>query len=146
MKTRIRQTSLDAYHTIGDIGKKQEEVYKVIKLLGHASDFDIANYLQVPINRITGRRNELVKLGWIKEAEKAISPHTGRRVIYWQVGEKYDKAEEIGGHVKKSRKGYIHVECGGRMKIKIVDTLQLTGLIKVTQILVCQCGYEHDLK
>lgn len=149
MKNLMQQTQLDAYHNITNIGNKQNEVYQVIRKLGHASDFDVAKHLQLPINRITGRRNELVRMGWVREESRGVSPQTGKRVIFWEAienEEPQEKEEKISGHIKKTKKGYIHIECSNRMKIRIIDALQLTGLIKISQVLVCECGYENELK
>lgn len=83
MKHRMRQTSIDAYLKLKHLRTKQQLVYQVIKR-HPACDLDIANELQQPINRITPRRSELIELGLIEEAYKAVNGQTNRTVTYWR--------------------------------------------------------------
>lgn len=62
----IAETSMQAYAAIQNkLGARQEEVYNAIKLLGRASNEEVADYLGLPINRITGRCTELRNFGLI---------------------------------------------------------------------------------
>lgn len=81
----VQQTSLLAFQELENVGQKQRQVYEVIDRLGEASNLDIAYELKWPINRITPRTNELVKMGMVRESKKDISKWTGKRVIYWAV-------------------------------------------------------------
>lgn len=84
----MQTTSLLAYQELqdgGTLGQKQTMVYNAIKELGQASNLDIAYYLQLPINRITPRTNELVKKDKVEIAKKDLDKHTGKKVIYWKV-------------------------------------------------------------
>lgn len=82
----VRQTSLFAFQSLNDLGSKQREVYEAIKQLGEACDLDVAFFLGWPINRVTGRRNELMKAGVIYESKVARTPRTNRTVTYWKTG------------------------------------------------------------
>ena len=64
----MKQTSLDAYENV-NLGLNQTFVLNTIKKFNYPlSDRNIANHLGWTINRVTGRRNELVKLGLIESA------------------------------------------------------------------------------
>lgn len=57
-------TSQQAYTAIkGKLGTKQTIVYEALKVLGQASNEDIADHLGWPINRVTGRMTELRNYG-----------------------------------------------------------------------------------
>lgn len=82
----VRSTSRQAYDSILDtLGDRQRAVYNAIARMGIACNLDIAYELQVPINRITPRTNELVTAGIVEEAKRDLCRRTGRRVIYWKV-------------------------------------------------------------
>lgn len=82
--SQIQQTSLEAYWNLDNVSGKRKVVFEAIKELGEACNLDIAYKLHWPINRITPRTNELVKLGLVVEAKKDITPLTGKRVIFWK--------------------------------------------------------------
>lgn len=84
MKTQMKQTSLDAYRSIKDLNKKQKRVYEAIKVLQPCTDNRIARYFGVEINRITGRRNELVSKGFVIEHDK-IKNSYNRMAIRWKI-------------------------------------------------------------
>ena len=82
----VRATSLAAYDTV-DLSARQAEVLEAARecflLLGAPfSDTDLAKLLNWPINRITPRRGELVKRGYIEEAGEVL--RDGRHVIGWK--------------------------------------------------------------
>jgi len=84
MKTKVTATSLEAHRSIlKTIGKKQIEVLNAIKKLQPCSDQMIAEYLQYTINRVTGRRNELMTMGKIEPCGKKKN-RFGRNVMYWK--------------------------------------------------------------
>ncbi len=85
MQTLVRETSLDAYHQLEGLSAKRKRVFEAIKELGEACNLDIAYKLQWPINRVTPRTNELVKMRIVTEAKRDITPRTGKRVIYWKI-------------------------------------------------------------
>jgi len=84
-KHRIKPTSLLAYAEIlGDLGKRQNLVYRKIRELGSACNTMIGKSLNLPINCICGRVFELRKMGIVMEDKKDICPLTGSRVIFWR--------------------------------------------------------------
>lgn len=83
-----RETSRSAYHSLEKIGNKQRAVLRVIALHQPCNDRMISEYLQWPINRVTGRRNELVELDMIEESGRKIDQETKRPTIYWKVKER----------------------------------------------------------
>lgn len=85
MQTNVRQTSIDSFYALKDLGARQREVYNCVNEFGPLSNLDIASRLQKPINQITGRTFELVAGGLVEESHRGISLHTGRKVIFWRV-------------------------------------------------------------
>jgi len=95
MKTKITQTSLEAHRVVlRTIGKKQIEVLNAIKKIQPCSDQMIAEYLRYTINRVTGRRNELVTMGQIIECGKMKNKY-GRNVTIWKVLSKMVLPNEV---------------------------------------------------
>lgn len=87
MGTGVRDTSREAYknHVLPKLGDNQQQVYDTIKGAKRpVCDQEIGKHLGWTINNITNRRGELVKMGKVKEAFKAVNPATGKRVIYWK--------------------------------------------------------------
>lgn len=80
----LQQSSLDAFEEVMPklIGRRLE-VYNAIKRLGEASDLDISKYLNLPINSITPRRNELQKLRLIECAGMKLS-ESNVHVAVWR--------------------------------------------------------------
>lgn len=88
MYIQQRSTAIKSYHSIIDsLPEKRKEVFDMLKILKVACNMDISEALGLPINRITPRMNELVKLGIVVESHRAINPKTDKRVIYWKVKE-----------------------------------------------------------
>ncbi len=80
----MRQTSLMAYESIQkELSARQELVYHTISRYGAVSDKQLAKWLGWPINCVTPRRNELVKLGRVRECDVVIQDK--RRVYLWEV-------------------------------------------------------------
>ena len=78
----IRQTSLMAYSEVKRVvGVRQQLVLSAILSLGVATDKQLAKFLQWPINCVTPRRGELVKLGRVKELGTV--DQDGRSVMVW---------------------------------------------------------------
>ena len=81
----VKATSLLAYAEIlENLGERQLEVLKAIDKIEPCSDLDLVDYLKKPINTITPRRNELVKMGLVVEAKVDISKQTHRSVTFWK--------------------------------------------------------------
>ena len=65
----MQQTSLIAFQNL-KIGPKQQIVYNAFKNYGSCTNLEISTWSNIPINQVTPRTNELVKLGLIKESHK----------------------------------------------------------------------------
>lgn len=81
-------SSLPAYK---EKGKDQcrQQVFNAIRKLQPCTDKKLAEHLQWPINRITGRRNELVEKEIVTLAKKDTDPESNRLVSWWQVKQIY---------------------------------------------------------
>lgn len=80
-----QQTSLSAYREIlPQLGERQAQVYSIIKHNVGRTDLEIARKISRPINSVTPRRNELVKLGLVETMGVVTSPVTGRKVNSWR--------------------------------------------------------------
>ena len=84
----MRQTSLDAYRHIRNLGIKQLQVYAVIRNNENYCNSDIARHLEWQINTVTPRVNELVKAGLVKSAGTKHYKMTGKRVTIWTTTKK----------------------------------------------------------
>ena len=85
----IQQTSLFAFAQIMDnpleLGHRQRKVYETIKSLGITTDKQISKTLNWPINTVTPRRGELVKLGLIQKCGATMNTQTHRPELLWGV-------------------------------------------------------------
>ena len=77
---RVAETSLEAYRTI-QLNDRQQDVYNCL-LTGNKSDQEIAEELGWTVNRVTGRRNELVDMGRVRMIGTKQS-RFNRRVYVW---------------------------------------------------------------
>jgi predicted ArsR family transcriptional regulator len=82
----VATTSLLAYQSIKHLGEKQTTVLAKIEEIQPCSNRQIAKALNWEINRVTGRVNELAKLGLIKTERTRIGA-TGRPEKIWQLNE-----------------------------------------------------------
>jgi len=86
MKNKVRNTSVESFHDLDNVGKKQMNVLNALKYeLKTACNLDLADFLDWPINHITPRVNELVKNGFLQEDRRDICVKTGRKVIFWRI-------------------------------------------------------------
>ena len=107
MQTKTQQTSIEAFiEILPKIGDRQDQILEHLGWVGMATDRMIAASLKLPINCITGRRNELVKSGLLRkvktdwcEATRMIEGKR-RRAIYWCTTELGNKVISF----KKSQK------------------------------------------
>ena len=85
MKTKMRNTSLEAYNSIRrDLQKKEKLVLgALIALKGRATNKEIAAYLDWEINRVTGRINSLHEMGVVQAGIKVTDPSTQRKAQQW---------------------------------------------------------------
>lgn len=86
----MQDTQLEAYNTLKNINKKQNEVLTAVTESRGVALFDLVSILGWPVNRITGRLNELVKAGIIEDSgERKLNPQTKKRAIVWKLKERY---------------------------------------------------------
>lgn len=87
MKTlhHTQQTSLWAFQSLKDLSARQHQVYGVIERAGAITNIDIAATLQLPVNQVTPRTNEMVAKSLVVESHRAPSSITGRISIHWKV-------------------------------------------------------------
>lgn len=80
-------TSLQAYFStvLPSLNKRQREVYEVIKEHGPLTNEQIASLLNRRINQVTGRTNELEKLGRVVVAKRGPCPITGFCAKHWVI-------------------------------------------------------------
>lgn len=84
MKTKMKDTQLDAYESIlADLPRRKRQVYEILAKLGPMSNMQIAIELRLPINYITGRTNSLVKDGLVCEYDKTLDLISNMPVIRW---------------------------------------------------------------
>ena len=88
MKTDMKNTSLNAYESIKpDLGKKQQDVLEVIENHPNLCNYEIAEKLGWPINRVTPRCKELREFGFVVDNGKKTCPSTNRESHMWVITE-----------------------------------------------------------
>jgi len=68
-----------------ELGERQKTVYRVFKRFGAMTNLQVSRKLLLPINSITPRTNELVKMGLIEEKRRDLCPISKRKAIFWGV-------------------------------------------------------------
>jgi len=82
----VQQTSLLAYYDIyGSLGKRQEQVYIVIREKEAINNRMIGELLGLPINSVTPRVRELVEKGLVKQSHIAKDTVTNTKTIFWRI-------------------------------------------------------------
>jgi len=82
----IQQQSIQAFELIKpELGKRQAQILNVIFQLGSASNHQISEFLNLEINQITGRTNELSKKNRIYEVKKGYDGHSKVKVTFWGI-------------------------------------------------------------
>ena len=95
-----QRTQDESYFNINNINAKELAVYTVILENGPISDRETGEILEWSVNRITGRRNQLVKYGVVADCGEKWDNETKRTVITWIVVEpliQEAEAEAQGG-------------------------------------------------
>ena len=78
-----RKTSSDAFQKIKPtLQARQDQVFKILKKI-NLSNRQISELLELPINRITPRTNELVKRGMVYCCGRTYDKVTGKTVMVW---------------------------------------------------------------
>ena len=90
MKTHMQDTSLSAFVAIQPrLPKKQKEVYSLLREATKQgvdmTNYELARALHWQINCVTGRVNELVKLGLVTKAGRRFNKETKAWNIAWRV-------------------------------------------------------------
>lgn len=81
-----QQTSLEAFKEIKkELGQRQQEVYDGFLGNGSCTNLEVSKLMGIPINCITPRTNELVKLGYVIKDCKRHCDVSGRLSISWKV-------------------------------------------------------------
>lgn len=86
----IQDTSLKTYKEItneGLLGKMESRVLSLIVLYPNNCDRIYAEIGHLKINQVTGRRNELMRMGCVEDAGIQLDPDTNRSVHIWRVPE-----------------------------------------------------------
>lgn len=81
----IQQNSLLSYSKIktdGTLQKRQKQVYDCIAQNRIVTDKEIAAIILLPINQVTPRRGELVKLGLIEQRGNKIQPNNHQAKVW----------------------------------------------------------------
>ncbi len=82
----IQQTSLEAYNKIKpELGKKQQELLNLFKEKVILYDKEASKLLNLPINCVTARRNELEKMGLIRKICPRMSIYSGCMVNQYKI-------------------------------------------------------------
>jgi hypothetical protein len=85
-RVHVRQTSLLSYLELRkeDLGKKQLQVFEFISEYPGCSDREIVKGTGLEINCVCGRRNELVKMGYVVDDGVKHEIKTNRIVTKWR--------------------------------------------------------------
>jgi predicted HTH transcriptional regulator len=83
MKTKMRDTSLEAYRTTNFSEQEKKVLAVLIQLKGRATNKEIAKYANMYPSTVSGRMNTLVKHKIVKAGEKVIDPETNKKVQQW---------------------------------------------------------------
>jgi predicted ArsR family transcriptional regulator len=87
----VATTSRTAYESIKDkLGARQLAVYEAIREMGTATNEQISDYLELPINRVTGRVTELNKYGMLN-IEGLGKNKSGFSAKVWSVSDTNDR-------------------------------------------------------
>ena len=84
---RATDTRNESYvKTREHLGEMQVKILRAVKELGgKATNIMISSYLNLPINRVTGRVKELRELGYLREYKQVLNPDGNRKIWMWAV-------------------------------------------------------------
>ena len=85
MSSNVQQTSIESFHDLDDLSTRQAAIYMWIDMLKNATNLEISHKSHIPINQVTPRTNELVKMGYVEQFEKRTCKVSGRTAIAWRV-------------------------------------------------------------
>ena len=85
MSSNVQQTSVESFHDIDDLSTRQSAIYMWIDMLKNATNLEISHKSHIPINQVTPRTNELVKMGYVEQFCKRTCKVSGRTAIAWRI-------------------------------------------------------------
>ncbi len=93
----IAETSRLAYQTLvlPTLGARQMAVFKKLAEKTNWTNAELAEALYWPINTITPRVNELVKMGYVRHAETRDCKMTGHKAKAWEIVPKEAYQQEL---------------------------------------------------
>jgi len=81
----IQETSIESYaNLLESLGSRQLVVLTAISRIEPCNNTQIAKFLNLPINCITGRVNELRKKRLVKLSKVDECPITSRKSMFWE--------------------------------------------------------------
>ncbi len=91
---RMRETSLEAYGELPQLGNMQRRVLESIIGFNlsneYPTDREVVRDLKMSDpNRVRPRRNELMEAGVVVEVGKKVCPVTGKKALTWKIAEEY---------------------------------------------------------
>ena len=82
----MQQTSLIAYGELQNLSQKRAHVYSLIKSHEGLCLFELSKLTGWAVNRITGRVNELVKMGLVEDSgERRMNLESKKSAIVWKI-------------------------------------------------------------
>ena len=81
----VQETSLDAFSELqkGKLSEKRQEVLNGFEQLKTATNLEVSDLIKIPINSVTPRTNELVKLGVLVKMGLRKCSISGNTAIVW---------------------------------------------------------------
>jgi hypothetical protein len=95
----VQQTSRDAYQGIR-LSPGQLQIIDSLTDHGPQTDLELMATTHMKINAVTGRRNELVAVGVVRNSGKKRIAASGWRNIVWELVPEADRAPLAGGDPK----------------------------------------------
>lgn len=81
----VQETSLDAFSELqkGKLSEKRQEVLNGFEQLKSATNLEVSDLIKLPINSVTPRTNELVKMGVLIIMGRRKCSISGNTAIVW---------------------------------------------------------------
>ena len=106
----IQPTSVESFiEILPKIGDRQDQVMEHLGWVGEATDRMIAASIKLPINCVTPRRNELVKMKLLRVSQVQFCEATKlqegkrRRAIYWMLTDLGEKVLAFRKRMEKEK-------------------------------------------
>jgi len=93
VKHQTQYTSLASYfgEVLDTLGSRQKKVLEAFTQKENFTNTEVADFLQMPINTITPRTNELVKKGLLREACVRECKITSRKAKAWEIKPQHEE-------------------------------------------------------